>query len=132
MLVMIAMAAGLALAEGRPYEADERQYGIWMQQACRIQQVDRTPANTPAMYEEFCACFADDLRGRTTPEVFRLMALGSQARIEGRGEIEDWEAVRDMVMTEFAALPEEEQIAAPRYLQDSLQACIMLTPPSAQ
>ena len=132
MLKLMVMAAGLMLAEGRPYEADARQYGIWMQQACRIQQVDRTPANTPAMYEAFCACFAEDLRGRTSPDMFRLLALGSQARIEGRGEIQDWEAVRDRVMAEFEALPEDEQLAAPRYLQESLQACIMLTPPSVQ
>lgn len=127
--MLIALALGLALSGDRPYEADERQYGVWLQQACRIQQTDRNPSQTPADFESFCQCFSDDLRETVSADGFRLMALGSQASIEGRGEIQDWEAVRDMVMTEFEALPEDEQLAIPQSLQTALQACIQLTPP---
>ncbi|WP_440957667.1 hypothetical protein ACFELO_10235 [Oceanicaulis sp. LC35] len=130
--MLITLALGLALADERPYEADERQYGIWLQQACRIQQTDRNPAQAPASYEAFCQCFSDDMREAVSPEGFRLMALGSQASIEGRGEIQDWEVVRDRVMSEFEALPEEEQLAIPQLMQEALQACIMLTPPTTE
>ncbi len=130
--MLLAMAISWALAEDRPYEADERQYGVWLQQACRIQQADRNPARSPADFESFCQCFSDDLREAISPDGFRLMALGSQASIEGRGEIQDWEAVRDRVTAEFGALPEAEQTAIPQSMQDALQACIMLTPPTTE
>ena len=130
--MLITVALALSLVEERPYEADERQYGIWLQQACRIQQADRNPSHPPASYEAFCQCFADDMREAVGPESFRLMALGAQARVEGRGEIQDWEVVRDRVMVEFDALPEEEQLAIPQAMQAGLQACIMLTPPTTE
>jgi len=130
--MLLAMMIGWALVDGRPYEADERQYGIWLQQACRIQQADRNPAQSPADFERFCQCFSDGLRETVSPDGFRLMALGSQASIEGRGEIQDWQAVRDRVTAEFAALPEAEQLAIPQSMQEALQACIMLTPPTTE
>ena len=130
--MLLAMVIGWALEDGRPYEADERQYGIWLQQACRIQQADRNPAQSPADFESFCQCFSDDLRETISPDGFRLMALGSQARIEGRGEIQDWDVLLDQVTAEFQALPEDEQVAIPLAMQAALQSCLTLTPPTAE
>ena len=130
--MLLAVVIGWVLTDQRPYEADERQYGIWLQQACRIQQADRNPSHPPASYEAFCQCFADEMREAVGRESFRLMALGAQARVEGRGEIQDWEVARDRVMVEFDALPEEEQLAIPQAMQAGLQACIMLTQPTTE
>jgi hypothetical protein len=129
--MLLTMVLAIALIEDRPFEADQRQYSIWLQQACRIQQADRNPGQSPAMYESFCECFSRDLRETSTPEAYRVMSLSLQGNAEGRGEIKEWEVARDTAFAEYEALPEEEKSALPARLQSGLLNCISLTPQTA-
>jgi len=122
---LIAALVGLA----QPTFADDvEQYSVWMQQACRVQQVGRS-GGEPVDYTELCTCFDSNLRAASTDEVYRVFALGSQGVVREQGLIEDWEAARDTAAAEAAAMAPEVQARFTTILQSSLMACINLSLP---
>ena len=120
---LIAALAGFA----QPAFADDaEQYSVWMQQACRVQQVGHG-GGEPVDHTEFCACFDSHVREMAPDEAYRALALGSQGAVQEQGLIEDWQAARDTAASEAAAMAPEVQATFTSILRDSLLACIPLS-----
>lgn len=104
-----------------PIEPDR--LSVLMQQACRIQQVDRQGGAEPD-YFAFCQCLDSELAGNLDATGYRAFALGSQGAIQGRGEIADWEAARAESQRLFATLDPETRNGAGQVINDALNACV--------
>lgn len=118
----------LALASlAPPTISDEAAlYSVWMQQACRIQQVGHS-GGEPADHVEFCACFDGTLQFVSNAATYRVLALGSQGALQEQSLIEDWEAARDTAVTEAAAMSLEDQAEFVPLLQNALMSCMHLS-----
>ena len=112
------IASVLAVASTE-FSDDPEQHSVWMQQACRIQQVGYGGG-----------CFDDSLREQTSAPVYRAFALGSQGAIREQGMIEDWEAARDAAASEAGAMDPAIQAQFTSYLQTALTGCVSLAYPS--
>ncbi|WP_339334421.1 hypothetical protein [uncultured Maricaulis sp.] len=122
------IASVLAVASTE-FSDDPEQHSVWMQQACRIQQVGYG-GGEPDDYTAFCVCFDDSLREQTSAPVYRAFALGSQGAIREQGMIEDWEAARDTAASEAGAMDPAIQAQFTSYLQTALTGCVSLAYPS--
>ncbi|SDM22992.1 hypothetical protein SAMN04488568_10736 [Maricaulis salignorans] len=105
------------------FSEDPAQASIWLQQACRIQQVGYS-GGVPVDHTEFCTCFDRNLREASTDDVYRVFALGSQGAVREQGLIEDWESARDTAAAEAGAMAPEVQASFTTILQSSLMACM--------
>ena len=118
----------LALAGLAPPAAiDETElYSVWIQQACRIQQVGYS-GGEPADHMEFCDCFDGTLQFVSNAATYRVLALGSQGALQEQSLIEDWENARDTAAAEAAAMSQEDQAEFVPLMQSALMTCMHLS-----
>ena len=124
--MFVSLIVGLAGLAATEFPDDPEQYSVWMQQACRIQQVGHS-GGEPVDHTEFCACFDTALREAASPAIYRVFALGSQGAVREQGMIEDWEAARDTAAVEAATLPPTDQAQFTSLLQGGLGRCMHLS-----
>lgn len=101
-------------------------YSVWMQQACRIQQVSQS-GGEPVDHVEFCDCFDGTLQFVSNAATYRVFALGSQGALQEQSLIEDWETARDTAAAEAAAMSPEDQAEFVPLLQGALMSCMHLS-----
>jgi hypothetical protein len=124
-MVLTLIAALSLVSDPIVFSEDPEDHSVWMQHACRIQQVDRS-GGEPEDHEAFCGCFDAHLRDNTSAQVYRLFAMGSQGVIQDRSMLDDWEAARDQSAAESETLAPEDQAGMLRALQGGLGACLGL------
>ena len=110
------------------FSEDPAQVSIWMQQACRIQQVNG-PGGTEASYTEFCACLDGEIAEHTSAAGYRSFALGAQGRIGDQALVEDPVAATAESERVFQTLDTDEQTGAMMVIQNGLDVCFSLLPP---
>ncbi|WP_339743114.1 hypothetical protein [uncultured Maricaulis sp.] len=125
-VALIATAVLLQSTTTPAFSEDPQQYSVWLQQACRIQQVGHS-GGEPVDHTEFCTCFDSHVRDTTSDKIYRVFALGSQGAAREQGLIEDWQAARDTAAAEAGAMTPEVQTSFTTILQNALMACLPLS-----
>lgn len=109
------------------FSEDPAQVSTWMQQACRIQQVNGQGGGE-ASYTDFCACLDGEIADHTSTAGYRAFALGAQGRIDDQALVEDWEAAAAESSRIFESLDAAEQTGAMMVIQDGFDVCFSLVP----
>lgn len=117
----------LATLQGDPLTADPETLNAYLVHACGVQQAANQGGET-ADYDAFCFCLADDLQDGMEADMFRVMALGGQGQLGEHAMAPDWEAARDETAAVFGTWEPERQLEMGARLQESLAACILLSP----
>ena len=121
--MIASLIASVLAVSSTEFSNDPEQHSVWMQQACRIQQVGHA-GGVPDNHTAFCACSARAIRAEASAPVYRISALGAQGSIQDQAMVDDWAAARDAAATEAAALPPEERARFQPVLQAALGACL--------
>lgn len=109
------------------FSEDPEQASIWLQQACRIQQLNGQSGDA-ASYTDYCACLDGEVADHTSAAGYRAFALGAQARIEDQAMVGDWEAAAAEGDRISQSLSAEERAGTMMMIQDAFDVCFSLLP----
>ena len=77
-MILTVLSALLVTSEPATFSEDPADHSVWMQHACRVQQVDRS-GGVPEDHDAFCSCLDGYLQENATPQIYRLL----RARLPG-------------------------------------------------
>lgn len=121
MLTLLAAALSLT-AQTSEFTHDREVLSGYMVQACLVQQQNRNGSSADEDLP-FCTCLDAELASNTTPELYRIFALGSQGAIGENAQI-DAAAAQEESQQIFLEMTPEDQAGVQPVLQSAVVSCM--------